>query len=268
MFGIGNVMAWWNAADAKKRRLALLVLALLFPPAIIGVTALAFMVAKGLFALLLAIVMGLALVNFTPVIAMKFANWKLKAIKAEAAANPIETLQNLAQQEQQSLDAAQLDLAGWDSDNQGMETGIAEYKRDFPGAQPSTMEETLAESKRCYGLAHQKYLDSVAALELFKVEIKRVDREWKLGQKAGRLRQRLFAFGKEDAQNEMIKDTALEAVREQLATNMSALKIALQASGKPLTQPKALTDQRQGAVVIDAVATVVPDRVPVNPNHR
>ena len=38
--------------------------------------------------------LGMAFVNFLPVMAMKFANWKLKGLKAEARANPIETAQN------------------------------------------------------------------------------------------------------------------------------------------------------------------------------
>lgn len=253
-----RVTTWWGTAEPGKKRLAVLVLLLLAPFGVGFVTWLAFAIAKGIFAIGLAIVLGLAVVYGTPVLAMKFANWKLKAIKAEAAKNPIESLQNLAAQEARKLEAAQLDLAGWDADNQGMETGISDYKRDFPGATATTMEQTLAKSRECYGIAHARYLDSVESLRLFRVEIKRVDREWQLGLKAGRIRQRLFAFGKEEAVNEMIKDTALEAVRNQLATNMSALSLALQASGKPLTEPKALTEGRQGDV-IDVVASPVTD---------
>lgn len=264
MFAIRNAMDWWKTADVKKKRVAVVVMALLFPVGVIAVTSLAFMVAKGLFALGLAVVLGLALVNFTPVAAMKFANWKLKAIKAEAAANPIESLQNLALQEDEKLKAAAQDLAGWDADNQGMQTGITEYKRDFPGADATTMEQTLTKSIECYGIAHGKYLESVESLRLFRVEIKRVDREWQLGLKAGRINQRLFASGKAEAMNDMIKGTALESVRNQLATNMSALSLALAASGKPPTPPKALTDQSQSGMVIDGVATVVPDRQPVS----
>ena len=44
--------------------------------------------------LVIAAIVGLAIVMFTPVVAIKFANWRLQAIKAESRANPIETLQN------------------------------------------------------------------------------------------------------------------------------------------------------------------------------
>ena len=48
---------------------------------------------KGLFGLAVAAVMGAAVVFGAPPLLQKFANWKLKAMKSEAAANPIETFE-------------------------------------------------------------------------------------------------------------------------------------------------------------------------------
>jgi hypothetical protein len=55
---------------------------------------LAIMLVKGLVGLVLAALIGLAAINFAPVIAMKFANQGLRMVMSEAGKNPIETLYN------------------------------------------------------------------------------------------------------------------------------------------------------------------------------
>jgi len=54
-----------------------------------------FVVVKGLIGLAVAAFVGLIIVTFAPIVSMKFANWKVRGIVAEARENPIETLQNL-----------------------------------------------------------------------------------------------------------------------------------------------------------------------------
>jgi hypothetical protein len=52
-----------------------------------------FLAVKGVIGLALSAVIGLIIVNFAPVVGEVLGNAKIKAIKAEAARNPIETLQ-------------------------------------------------------------------------------------------------------------------------------------------------------------------------------
>lgn len=54
-----------------------------------------FMAVGGIVGIAAAGVAGLTIVTFTPWVTMKFANWKVKAIMAEATENPIETMINL-----------------------------------------------------------------------------------------------------------------------------------------------------------------------------
>ena len=54
----------------------------------------AFAILKGITAVVVVGTVGAAVVGAAPVIAMKFANWKLKAILDEAKSNPIPTLEN------------------------------------------------------------------------------------------------------------------------------------------------------------------------------
>jgi uncharacterized membrane protein len=61
----------------------------------LAVSPIIFAVVKGALGLLIAFIVGATTLTFTPWFTMKLANWKVKAIVAEAKANPIETLTNL-----------------------------------------------------------------------------------------------------------------------------------------------------------------------------
>lgn len=63
-----------------------------------------FLAIKGLVGLIIAGVVGMGMVTFTPWLAMKFANWKVKSIMAEAKENPIETMINLLAAKKHAFD--------------------------------------------------------------------------------------------------------------------------------------------------------------------
>lgn len=54
-----------------------------------------FLAVKGLLGLIVAGAISVTAVQFAPVVAMKIANWKMKAIMYEAGKNPIETMNNV-----------------------------------------------------------------------------------------------------------------------------------------------------------------------------
>jgi hypothetical protein len=54
-----------------------------------------FLAVKGIVGLAIAFVVGEAVVQFAPVVSMKFANWKLRALIDEARRNPVETMTNI-----------------------------------------------------------------------------------------------------------------------------------------------------------------------------
>jgi D-ribose pyranose/furanose isomerase RbsD len=57
----------------------------------------------GIAGLAVAGFLGLAIINLAPAVAAQIANWRLKALKAVAARNPIETLENRYSQLKDSL---------------------------------------------------------------------------------------------------------------------------------------------------------------------
>lgn len=83
--------------------IAIVLVPLLFSISFAILTTMAITAAAFVAALVTAVI-GMAVVNYLPVLAMKFANWKLKGLKAEARANPIETAQNQLLQWSRNLD--------------------------------------------------------------------------------------------------------------------------------------------------------------------
>ncbi len=83
--------------EKKKKRISLIASAIL-ATVVIGVVSpfilIALKGALGILGLMVAYGVGAAMLYFTPVVSMKFANWRLKAFKEEATKNPVETLQN------------------------------------------------------------------------------------------------------------------------------------------------------------------------------
>src|SRR5258708_7671784 len=89
--------------EEKRQRIAKFVTYGLGVVAVAIATPIIYLAVKGLIGIAIAGILALIIVNGAPVLGNKFANWKIKAIKAEAAANPIETLQNIRIEKQESL---------------------------------------------------------------------------------------------------------------------------------------------------------------------
>lgn len=80
--------------ETRHKRIQRLIGVGLVAATVIVVAPLIYTLIEGLAGLALAAVIGAAIIQFAPVVSMKFANWKLKGMKAEAKKNPIETMQN------------------------------------------------------------------------------------------------------------------------------------------------------------------------------
>jgi hypothetical protein len=74
----------------------------------LAVSPIIFAVVKGALGLLIAFIVGATTLTFTPWFTMKLANWKVKAIVAEAKANPIETLTNLVIDSKKAFDTTEV----------------------------------------------------------------------------------------------------------------------------------------------------------------
>jgi phage shock protein A len=92
-----------NMIEQKRAKYNTIFKVALIAVASLIVAPIIFMVVKGMVGLLIAGTIGLVAVNAAPWVSMKLANWKVKAIVAEAKENPIETLTNLLIEKRQAF---------------------------------------------------------------------------------------------------------------------------------------------------------------------
>jgi hypothetical protein len=89
--------------EARRKRLGRIVTAAIIFTGSVVVAPVVFLAVKGIVGLAIAGTLGIAINAAAPVLSMKLANWRLRALKHEAKTNPIETLQNIALKKQGDL---------------------------------------------------------------------------------------------------------------------------------------------------------------------
>jgi hypothetical protein len=176
---------------------------------------------KGLLGLIACGVIGLAAVTFGPVIADKAANWRLKMLKAEAAKNPVETLQLQLIERRTALEENLESIGKLRANNMDFADKVQVFKRDFPEeatqfeAQLESMNELLREHE-------QKYTEATTATDQFEKEIRRADAIWKMTLAAADA-----AHGAkltiEDFTAKIKKETALDAIQSGMNRSFSEL---------------------------------------------
>lgn len=208
----------------KKRiemgvKLGLLVLAgLLVAP--IVVTAI-----KGLLGAAVAAIIGVAIIQFAPVVAMKISNWKLKAIKAEAAKNPVETLQLQYVKKDTDLKTYKEKIGKFIAQLLTYTEQVKQYvKEGLEDAQVYV--DQLEKMKQLLEFRKAKFKDAEENLAEFLKTIGRTDKKWKMA---------CAAIAMNEAAGEMEGDifdkicieTAIEAVTNKLNQSFAELEVAL-----------------------------------------
>ena len=92
-----------------------------------------FVAIKGLVGLVVAGVVALVAINLAPAAAALIANWRLKALKAVAAANPIEELENQYGARQSALAQMRDNIKQSYAVLQDLYSQIQEYTEKYPG---------------------------------------------------------------------------------------------------------------------------------------
>ena len=163
-------------------------------------------------------------VNLMPWFALKVANWRLKALKAEAAANPIETLENLEQQKMEALSQRRDNIKQLDCVVQELWGQIEDYQTKYPGKVCQSLDK-YNKLKSLLGLRANKYKQAQKNLVVFHnlIEEKRTD--WQIAQTAAKA-SKLANVG-EDFQSKLEQDTALTSVQDGLNLAFSELNASL-----------------------------------------
>lgn len=190
-----------------------------------------FLAIKGIVGLIIAALAGLSVVTFTPWIAMKFANWRVKAITAEAKENPIETMVNLLISKREAY--AQF--------KENVETAVTAKKdfevkcRDFSQRYPHRADEFNQQLAAMTELVERKkmaLIDARNSLEQGELKLTEMRAYWEMSQAAQAAHQ---AAGMDtgDLYEKLKADTAVDAVFESVNRAFAQLEVAAALSSQP-----------------------------------
>lgn len=203
---------------ATRTKWALALAALVVSPVIL-------MIVKGLIGLAVAGAIGLGIISFAPVVAMKFANWKLKAIKHEAATNPIETMQNVWREKESALRAFYGRVEDFATEVRNFGDKLVGFKAEFPG-EAAKFEATLRAMEALLQRRRARLSEARAELQRFDREINKADAIWKMGQAAAAMT-KAAGMTEDDFMQRIKTETAIDAVQSNLNRALAQLETSL-----------------------------------------
>jgi len=241
--------------DIKRKKietivkvLAMCVAGFLFAP-------FAILTIKGLISLIVVGVIGLGVVNVgIPWLAVSLANWKLKALKAAAAANPIETLENRYAQLKDALlkqrDNIKQRIAIASKIYDQIKSFEAQFHKPSPRREQYEKLNALVEiSKNKYAVAQKNLVDFGNI-----IEEKRSDWEIALSMAEAN---KLANVG-EDFTSKLMQDTALTTIQDGL--NMAFAE--LDASVMDENVQKVLNGDSSAVVTVSPSPSAAPTQAP------
>lgn len=226
-----------DALDIRKARLSSAVKWGLGIAAAVLISPVIFLAVQGLIGLALAGIVGLAIINFAPVLGMKFANWKLKAIKAEAARNPVETMQAVYAEKAAALKSYLDRIEAFAGEVLTFSDKLDGFKAQFPG-DAGKFEATLKAMQQLLQRRRERYSESKRKLAEFDGEIRKADAIWKMGL-AAQAMTKAAGMTDDDFMQRIKTETAIDAVQTSLNRAMAELETSLLEETPVLTNQSA-----------------------------
>jgi len=188
-----------------------------------------------------------AMVYFSPWMAMKAANLRLKAMKAEAIKNPVETLQIQLVTAQGEVEKSRRELVDFDAALRTFRDEVNGLAKSFPGSEEK-FKEQLEEMER--GLQAKRDLRNAAiqAMGEFEKVVQRAEAEW-------RVTQAMINAGKASkssvdlAVQKILGNTALTSVQNGMNRALADLKTLNLAAPPVIDLPRPSLDFRQSEQV-------------------
>lgn len=214
-----------NDLELKRKRIETVVKVL--GVGVVGflVAPFAFIAIKGIVGLIVIAAISLLVINVAvPWFAVSIANWRLKALKAAAAANPIEMLENQYIKRESNLVKIRDNIKEFHVVVQELWSQIQEHNQRYPD-RPSQFFEKYNKMKALLALRGQKYKAAQANLMKFSQLIDEKRSDWKIAQSAAKA-SKLAGIG-EDFQSKLLTDTALSTIQDGLNLAFSELEVSL-----------------------------------------
>jgi coenzyme F420-reducing hydrogenase delta subunit len=225
---------------------------------VVGMLILGFVVApfiyvaiQGLIGLVLAAGVCLGINYYIPVMADKAANFRIKLIKAEAAKNPIETLQRDYNEKALQLDAFKESITKFAAATKTFKDKLDGFKDKFP-KDADKFDETLSNMKQLLVLRKEKLVEAAASLDKYNSEIDRAKAIWDMGQEAAKMN-KAAGMTEGDFLSKIKVETALDTVTTSMNMAFAELETSLEEEKSEKTAHNMLAGaQNKKQALVDA----------------
>lgn len=224
--------------EKKRKRIEALVKLLALGVTGFFVAPVIFITIKGLLGLIVAAAIGSLMICFAPAVGAKLANWRLKALKAEASVNPIETLENQYSERSHALDAFLVNIKEFYAEIQNFHSEIEAYKTQFPNVE-CRFEPQYHKMVSLFRNRTEKYKSVQSSLKDFATVIEQKRSEWKVAQAAAKM-SKAAGVG-EDFLSKLMADTAIDSVQTGLNKAFAELEVSLLDEQVTVESPRVIT---------------------------
>ncbi|VWC68457.1 hypothetical protein BLA39750_00357 [Burkholderia lata] len=185
----------------------------------------ALFILKGVIALVAAGVIGLGAIYFAPVVAMKFANQKVKMIVEEAQANPIETLINQLAEKRQAAQKFADSITAFRTEVKNFENKTELFEKQYPDDAPRFRQQ-LDTMKQLLSFREGRYKQVQAELKNFASAIDRAKAMWDMSQAAQQMN-KLAGKQASDTFEQIKTDVAVDSVMRSVNKAFSEMETSL-----------------------------------------
>jgi hypothetical protein len=180
---------------------------------------------EALLAVAVAGVLGITVIGVAPLAAMRFANWRLREIKAEATRNPIETLQSVFVEKQAALSTFSASITDFQTEVSNFSDKVDGFKKTYP-QDAAKFQEQLDKMKELLKLRRGNYKEALKEMELFESEIKRASAIWDMAQAAAAMN-KAAGLNEDDILERIKTETAVDSVQKSLNRAFAELETSL-----------------------------------------
>ncbi len=184
-----------------------------------------FIAIKGLIGLVIAGAVSLVAINLAPWFGRKVANWRLKALKHEAAQNPIETLQNDYKSRIEALQSFRDSIRNFNGEIKMFADKLEGFKLKYPN-EANKFDQQYSQMRTLLAIRTSKYEEAKGNLKLYESEIQKADALWQMSLAAASMN-KAAGVDAEEFYAKIQVETALDSVQKSLNTAFSDLEISL-----------------------------------------
>jgi len=213
-----------NSRDQTVRRITSVIKWGIALAAAAVIAPIVFLAIKGVVGIAVAGVLGLVIVNMAEPVAFMLANLRLKAIKAQARANPIETLQNQLAEYRDRLTRFRSSIEDYDQTVRTFADRVDQFKRQVPDEAPK-YEAILTQMRQLLEQRRAAYRQAKDDVDQLAQEIGRQQAIYAMSEAAQRTQQELS--GRAEVTFEIKSNEAFNAIQSSLNRSMAQLSTAL-----------------------------------------